>query len=226
MTLIGIVLIIISLGMMAFLAPLGTYAARLLENRIGAALHTEVRIGNVRVAAPAAIEFTDVAVMNPGSYEQGPALTVDRLRLDFELSSIVSRAPTIRSITIDGGTLLVHRRLAGGTNINALVEAALASAGNETTQKGRTCIVESLRVEGMRVRLRTDPIPIPVSMAMAPLTVDDLPERGALTVPEVSALVLRSLLSELLSLRGLIGPVEKSEEPTAAPAGQLLLPFI
>jgi len=201
---VGTLLILAAVAALLLLTRADTYATDAVAGALTHAAKTEVRVDEVRIAPlRRTVEIHGLTLMNPPSFKPKPAIEVDRLALQVDLRTVFSKSPRVEQAVVDGAHVHIRYKLAKGTNLGAL--AALASEAGENE---RSFVIDEFRCQGVKVSLSANVVPAPpVSFELAPFALSGDVGQRPLTTGEVTAIFLRTLLHETVTLKGLLRPV-------------------
>jgi hypothetical protein len=199
----GIGLVLILLGVAALLVF--TQAQDILGVRVGGvvsdALGTEARVGGVGIDPRArAVVLRDFALKNPAGFAEGDALTAGRVMVVFSLRSLLAKQPAVARVELRDAHVYNRYELGRGTNLAALARqyaAAPADTGAQFTVGKIVC-------EGGKLHLSTNLLPgasVPINLAK--IEMEDVAHGKPVTTEYATSLFLRTLLKEVLTLKGL-----------------------
>ena len=211
---VGIVLILIAIAALLLITQTDTYANDALCRLIGAATKTDVTLDRVRLLPQQrAIELQGLTVMNPPPLKQTPAIEIGRLNIQFDLKTLLSKSPRIRRIEVDEAVIHLRYRAAKGTNIGLLATRAQQTAnaqpapGSQTEDSPRAFTIDEFTCRGAAVSLSTNLLPASeVDLNIAPFTLTDDVANRDITASELTAIFLRTLVRETVTLKGLLKP--------------------
>lgn len=206
-TLIGVAVLALSLVFRA-----DAYTKRALERTLSYVTATDLTLDRIRMLPlQESIEIRRLAVGNPQPFKKGPAIEVKRILIRFDLRTLLSRAPTIRQVLLQGVRIHLRYRVGEGTNLGSLARdaAARGKTVDPDAPRGarRTFVIKEFRCEDAHVSLSTNLVPLAsAGFTLAPFSLKD-PDRSPVTVGQVTSLFLRSVLRETLTLKGLLSPL-------------------
>jgi len=209
---VGAILILAAVAALLLMTRGETYATDLVAGALTRAAKTEVRIDSVSLAPlRQTLTVEGLTLMNPPTFKAKPAIEVERLALQVDLRTLFSRSPRIERVVVDGAHVHIRYKLAKGTNLAAL--AALADEAGQAGEAGgkeRSFTIDEFTCENAKVSLSANLIPASsVSFALPPFSLSGDVGNRPLTTGEVTALFLRTILHETLTVKGLLRPVAK-----------------
>jgi uncharacterized protein involved in outer membrane biogenesis len=220
----GLILILPAVALLLAVAQTDTYARTPLERLFSHATGTAVTIDSVGVVPfSPTLRFEGITIMNPPALPAKPAIEVDTLTIEFDPHSLFSKTPTIREASVDGATVHLRYNVGQGTNIGDLTELAsqndeelptpeddnaapdLDAARAETKWR---FVVDSFQCRNVKVDLSANVLPVgEASFEIAPFSLNDDVTNSPMTTRQVTAVFLKTLLRETLTLKGLLKPV-------------------
>ncbi len=144
---------------------------------------------------------------DPGSrWKAAPALNVKSILVNLDVKSLFSENPRISSIEVNGATVNLDYDLARGLNISQLAKAAdTALPGKPLEALGRRFQVDACRCRDIKLCVGGIAGKV-INLDLAPFTLEDLSEKPV-SVGEATGIFLRSVLTETVTLKGLLTPV-------------------
>jgi len=212
MTGIGLALIGIAVAILAFSTTLERLAGRQLAERVRATSGVNVMLDAIRISPlQASLRLEGVKVENPEEWGKGTALELSAVRIRPDWKTLFSQTPTIREIRLEGAEAHLDYGLRRGTNIGAIIRAAAGAQPSESPvpqeeTNPKRVRLERLVVDGGTVKLAKVPMPIKVE----PFELDMSGEGEALTGRRIAAVILRSLMTQVLTVNGLLNPVRNA----------------
>ncbi|NIA12650.1 MAG: AsmA family protein [Nitrospiraceae bacterium] len=211
---VGMVLILAAIATLLLITQTDTYANDALCRLISDAAKTEVTLDRVRLLPQQqAIELHGLTVMNPPPLKPEPAIEIGRLYIQFDLKTLLSKTPRIRRIEVDEAVVHLHYRAAKGTNIGLLATRAQQAAnaqpapGSQAQDEKRTFTIDEFTCKGASVSLSTNLLPASeVDLNIAPFTLTGDVANRDITPAELTAIFLRTLVRETVTLKGLLKP--------------------
>lgn len=217
----GLVLIAIAASAIFLFMQADVYSRSALEYALQYALGVDLKLGRIAVSPLRQhLDAYEVIVGNPSGFPPGPAIEIQRIGIDFNAATFFSKTPVIRRLLMQGTHFNLHHQIGHGTNLGLLAKQFGGTEG-QANRKGRSFILQELRCEDAYMRLSSNVVPIgSAGISIAPFTVSDLGDHPV-SVGDIAAIFLRSVLRETLTLKGLLNPVIHSmrEESAPAPSG-------
>ena len=224
---LGLFLIGIAVLLVLLAGPLEKLARAQVETRLGEIYGTKVSIGRARFSAtPIALTVEDIVVYNPPGFVESPALNCKTLILLPDLPTLLTEHPRLRTIRREGVEMHLRHELGEGTNIGKLSNAAetfaAARQAEETEAQPqaeaapptpaapakRRLAVDKIECAGARLNLSASLVPLSsAALDIEPFTVEL--EEGAVSVPKVAGIILRSLVKKSVTVNGLLRPLSE-----------------
>ena len=147
------------------------------------------------------------SIIPPGGRPNPPS-TFNSVLVNFDAKSIFSDKPRIPSIEIRGATVNLRYDLDRGINLDQLAKAAAKHASGEPIHAlGRRFQVDACRCRDVKLCLAGGLLPGKmVNLDLAPFSLEDLAKKPV-SIGEATGIFLRSVLTETLTLKGLLNPV-------------------
>ena len=223
---IGVILILIGLGAALLAVQGGPMLKEDVEEALSGAFGTKFTIESVRVTPfPGVLEITGLAVINAEPFKAKEAIRFGRIVIDFKPRTLLSRTPTISCITFDETEVYLRYKVTKGTNLTHLATRAVQRSEEAKGDEGRRFIIEEVRCDGAKLKFSGMLSPLaPANMEVAPFSFEN-PSDEPVTTGQVTAIFMRSLLMEVVTLKGLLRPVgrtmrNETEELQEAIAGE------
>lgn len=208
----GLALIALSIGGLIFSSRLESLLRPRLESRLGHIMGTDIEIAALRIApARRGIELSNVIVLNPPSFKLGPAIECEKIIIRPAWQSLFSPTLTLDEIFLDGMTIHLRYELGEGTNIGHMVQQAANVA--EQPASGWSIMRRPLRVNAVRsagadLKIRSNVAPgVPLSLRIETFELKDAGEGKPVSAAKLTSIILRSILMETVTLKGLFRPV-------------------
>ena len=210
-TLIGIGLILGAVASLLLASQADTYLKWGVEKAITKAAGAPAHIDRFQILPMRQCILIEGLVLdNPAGWKAEPAVDIKSVLVNLDAKSIFSDKPRIPSIEIRGATVNLRYDLARGLNLAQLAKSAdQAAPGKPIRALGRQFQVDACRCRDVKVCLAGGFLPRKiVNLDLAPFTIDDLPNKPV-SVGETTGIFLRSVLTETLTLKGLLNPVRE-----------------
>jgi len=196
---------------------LGTHTARFvepaIERHLTEAFGTATTIDGISFSPlKKSFEITGLAVANPPPFKKGHAVRFDRIVVECRLDSLLSDTPTLKRVTLENGEVHVRYKVASGTNLGMLAKRAADFAESQHAahqdKAPRTFVIEELECKDAKVKLSSAIIPSPpVTLNLVSFKRNDFSKENPMTTPQVAAIAVRSLLTEIVTVKGILKPV-------------------
>ena len=202
---LGLILIGISVAAFLLAGPLSTFAAGRFSASLGKSLGSEVSIEGFRfVPEKMGFEIDTVDIGNPEPFEKDTALRCSKVLIQPQFRSLFADTVILRRVRIEGGVMHVRYRPGTGTNIAALRDRA-ETLSEESEESDSGVLVKTLEVGPSEVRITRLEVPVNV----AAFQVNDVSKGRALPPVKAFSVLFRTMSSEILSVKGVLDPVEK-----------------
>lgn len=206
MIVVGLTLLGVAVGAVVFRGQVERLARERLQERLGHVVESEVRIEAIR---PAPLEYgvalVGVEVDNPAAFKAGPAIRCGRILLRPDWRTIFNKTLTLEQILVEDAEIHLRHELGQGTNLGALAQQAARLS--EAQQQGRMVIVREFACKEAKMRLTSNLTPAPIPMTLSPFKLGEIREGRPVSTAKLTAVFLRSLVVETLTLKGLLRPV-------------------
>lgn len=201
---VGTVLILAAVAALLLLTRAGTYTTDIVADALTRAAKVEVRVDEVRILPlRRTVEIQGLTLMNPPSFKPKPAIEVARLALQVDLRTLFSTSPRVEQAVVDGAHVHIRYKLGKGTNLGAL-----ATRASEAGEEARSFVIDEFRCQGAKVSLSANVVPVSsLSFELAPFALSGDVGTRPLTTGELTAIFLRTVLHETVTVKGLLRPV-------------------
>lgn len=207
LTTLGLALILMGVCAILVFTQMDRVSSSALEELLSGAFNGEVSIESAGIVpAVRGLEIRGFVLENPEAFKDGPALECERILVEFDLMTLLSRSPVIHAILLKGVDVHYRYQVGQGTNIGSLAKSAAAGGG-----PGRRFTVDSLRCEKAEVHFSTNLIP-KSSLGLRVVTIDlaGMGKEDPVTAREMVSLFLRALMEETMTVKGLLSTAVKS----------------
>jgi hypothetical protein len=198
---IGLVLILLGVGALLIFTQAQDFMGARVGRIVSSALGSEARVGGISLdPRRRAVVLNDFALQNPQGFKAGDALTSERVLVVFSVSTLISKEPAISLIELEGTHVYSRYEIGQGTNLAALAKKYAEAPVNENVQ----FTVDRLVCKDGKLHLSTNLLPgASVPINLAPIELEDLAQGEPVTTEQTASLFLRTLLREVLTLKGL-----------------------
>ena len=216
MVVIGLGLIGMAVGTVAFAPQLEPYARHAMEAELGHTLGTQVEIGKLRPAwTEGALALENVTIHNPPNFKEGVAAQCDRVLIQPEMFTLLSKSPTIACVTLEGAALKLRYKPGDGTNLGYLKQQANNAAAANAPAPGEGVVVKQV----VAPRAKVDLVPFPaISLNMKTLELGAIgmaaPEPGS--AAKTIAGLVGAAMKETTTLSGMVQPLVELLKTEAA----------
>jgi len=180
------------------------------------ALGTEVTVDGVSLSPKGSASISGLRVKNPEGFTQPEALSLGKIAVQLELSSLLSDTVRVNEIVIEDAAVTLER-VGLKTNLGVLIGNAkkkFASSGEPVAEKGKEppppaasgkLFVGRLRIAGAKVTYHDPSLEKPKSVELPVIEVAEIGETtmGALTARIFKLLAARAVQSDILDRVGL-----------------------
>lgn len=207
----GLCLIAIGLSVVFLSGRVEAIAKRGIEKALTRALQTDATIDSVSLSPlNQSIELNGVTVASPKSFGGQPAMQFDKITLQLDTTTLMSKTPTIKKITLDGGEVSMQHELGHGTNLGAFMNRVKSMAAGSIPQPQGTHVgADSGEPKYMIQEIQSGSTKLDVSssllpgeeaqLELAPFNVPELDKSGPVSADKAAALYLRSMYEHLLA---------------------------
>jgi len=224
MTLTGLVLIGLALLGIFAATQLDKSATVFLQTGMQYVFQTDIQVDGVHVAlANPAIEIEGIQIMNPPSFKQEPAITMDKVRVLIDVPSLFSSAPTLPAVEVLNPKLTVRYRVGEGTNIGKLLGNAdrfESRRDDADTPFGasRRFRLGTIKSDGGTVQFATNVLPISSpEVEVSAFQIDDF-ENDPLNIGQIGSMLLRGIFTEGITADGVFDPIAGKLRDILGPA--------
>jgi uncharacterized protein involved in outer membrane biogenesis len=211
---VGLILIAVAVGLILLSTQADKLARLQLEKILSHALKTTVTVDSAEVALLAqTLKVQGLTVANPAGFEsENPAMRFNRVQIQFHAGSLLSDTPVIEQILLDGVDVNLQFDTKEGTNLGVLMHEAERTSLERRSEQPRSLRrqyeIRSLRCENARIEFETSLVPTSgLGLDISPFTLEDISREHPVTASQISAIFLKSLLTEALTFKGLLRPV-------------------
>jgi uncharacterized protein involved in outer membrane biogenesis len=212
---IGVGLVLIAVAILALLAATqADKAARYqAENALRYIFQTEVHVKGAELSLLGqTLKLKDISIGNPKGFEGGPAMAFKQVEVKVQGTTIFSENPVINEVIVSEPTVNLQYVPKEGTNLGILLNqakrASLAQHSEQPRTVRRAFQVKNLRCERGRINFSTSVVPTPnLGIDVTPFTVQDLSKDHPVTPSQISAVFIKSILTEAATFNGLLRPV-------------------
>lgn len=188
--------------------PAELWAARTATARLSAIFGSDVEVAAVRFRPfSRTVEIRGLTVWNPPGFRRDPAIAAGRVAMRAGWPGLNPFTVAIDELVIDDLEIHLRHEPLRGLNLTALKGNADAATG-AVARRAWNWEVREIRGDGARVTLASGLLPAgAVPMRLARFRFTGFGTEHPLEAPELAGLVVRSLLLEILTLKGLLRPV-------------------
>lgn len=204
---VGLLLIGIAVAAIVFREQAAGLARARIARKVSHVFGTEADLARISVAPlKRALVLHELVVNNPPEFKAGNAVRCRRLSLVPDWRTVFQQTLTIHEMRLEGTEIGLRYETGRGTNLGRLAQHALDLA--ETDPPGRRLRVERLVCEEARLRLDSNLTPkSPIPLRLAAFDVENLEKGEGISAAKLSSILMRSLVLEVVTLKGLLRPV-------------------
>ena len=208
MTLIGLLLIAIAIGGIVLFTQMEGTARRFLEAQASQVFDAEVKIGRLTwTLSNPGVLLEDISIQNPEGFADKPAYTCDAVHFRFRPETLFSENPAIATMEVIGSKANLDYTLGKGTNLGHLAQNATEYEEEHATTPQpfwkRDIYIDQFKSDPTSLKVG----PGPLKMEVPAFSVDRDEADGPVPAVNASALFLKMLVKEVVTLRGIIRPV-------------------
>ena len=216
MTVVGLVLLLTAFGL-AFLFfspnPLGV---RVLEKHLSRVSGVAVEIDRIRPKPfSGALEIVGLRFMQPAEYGEGAVLAFETVEVYPEWLRCFMRPSPIKLLRFTGGRIHLVIGGEGGNNLKQIAQTAAGQDGGAGSLAVGKCLVGE---SSLKISTKLVPAPLP-ALTLAPFEIKAFSEQGGVSPAKSIEILLKSVLIEILSVKGLIKPVAENLRQALGPPG-------
>lgn len=223
-TMVGLVLIALALLGIFAATQLDKSATAFMQTGLEYVYLTEVEVDDVHVSlANPAMEIEGIRIMNPPSFKQEPAITIEKVRVLIDVPSLFSSTPTLPSVEVLNPQITVRYRMGEGTNIGQLLKNAdrfesRRDASDTPFGARRRFRVGTLDSEGGTMQFSTNVLPVSTpELKISAFEIEDL-ENDPLNIGQIGALLLRGVFTRGITVNGVFDPIADKVRDILGPA--------
>jgi uncharacterized protein involved in outer membrane biogenesis len=226
---IALGLVLIALGLSAILFVSRAQVARHgLEETLTYCFGAETSVESLAIAPSLdAVELKGLTVANPPNFPEGTAITAEKIRISFDLASLLQETPTLSLIRVEGAHFHLRHSLGQGVNLGQLAKHAVDLAGSTDGPRGaqRKVIINRLEVEDAKLSLDNALLPEDaLALEVPSIAIDDVGGDAPISTGQAGAEILQRVLSESLSLQGVMKPLADALQNELGSLGEAATP--
>ena len=207
---VGGLLIVVGVAVLLLSSHAARFVKPAVERRLTEVFGTQTTMDSIAFSPiKGAVAIRGLAVINPEPFKGEPALRFGRIEIQCDPQSMLTRNPTVRQVLLEDGQVSLRYELGRGTNLGVLAKHAAEFAEAQKARKGtRSFIIEKLECKPTKVELSSNILPgAALPLNLVSFTRTDLSKESPVTPPQMAAIVIRSLLTEILTVKGILTPV-------------------
>ncbi len=182
-----------------------------VEARISESLGVAAGIDHIRLApARLGIELRGVRLKNPPEFKEDQAIECERILIQPDLRTVFSETIAINEIILNGLRINLRYRPGEGTNLGQISRQAAQHAEPASGAKAprRRVLVKEVKSSGGTFEARSNlSLGVPVSLHIEPFAIKSVGGGQPVSPAKLTSIVLRSLVMEAVTLKGLLRPV-------------------
>ena len=208
-TALGLFLILIGIGGIVVYTQAERFASRSIAEILSSTFESQASIESISIApTKKALILHNVTLKNPMKFKEGDAFTSERVIVRIAPFSLLGSSPVIEQLTFLDAVILYRYEAFQGTNIGALAKQfeTISAVDSATPQ----FIIQNVKCIDTKVEFSTNLIPkANVDLNLVTIELNDLEDKEPINAAKASSIILRSLIKETLTLKGLLGPFVK-----------------
>jgi len=205
LTSLGLMLIAIGIGFIVLTAQAERFVTKSTAEILTDTFDSTAYIDHIAVSpTDRSLILHEFTLSNPRSFKEGQALTAERIVLQFDPASLLSKTPVIEKMTLENVRIQYRLEIPDGTNIGTL-----ANTLEERSQRdgARKFIVKKLVCRDAQVEFTTHFVPDSIGMNLVTIELDNPQSGESVSAAGLASIFLRSVIKETLTLKGLLSPV-------------------
>lgn len=229
---IGLALIVMGVGSFLLSAYVEQALMETIEDSLSATFAAQTTVRSLSISpVNRSLELRGVEVANPPGFDRDvSALRCEKIVLKFNPKTLLTDSPVIRQAHFEQMDVYYRHKIGKGTNIKRLSERAALSASTSGPDSYPKISVEQVHCRNARIHFSSNIIPGgSVGVDVVDVHVTDLQRTGANNSRVAAAIFFRSLVKEIATLNGALGPQEtahplsrdQSQAPSAPEASMM-----
>lgn len=208
-TALGLVLILIGIGGIVVYTQAERFASKSIAEMLSSSFESRAELASISIApTKKALILNDVVLWNPSKFKEGEAFSCKRVIVKFDPFSLFSDSLVIDQLTFIDVKINYRYELLQGTNIGALADKLETVA--ELDSATPRFIIKNVRCRDAKVVFSTNLVPkMNIDMNLVTIELNDLEDKKPINAAKASSIILRSIIKETLTLKGLLNPVLK-----------------
>lgn len=209
MTTVGLVLIMIGIGGLVVYTQAERFTAKSIAEMLSSSFDSRAEVGSISIApTKKALILHNVKLKNPAKFKDGDALTSERVIVKLDPFSLLGKSPTIEQLTFINTVIHYRYEVFQGTNIGKLAKQFESISENDSATP--QFVIQNVRCKDAKVEFSTNLIPkANVDLNLVTVELNDLENEEPINAAKASSIILRSLIKETLTLKGLLSPIMK-----------------
>ena len=208
MTCIGLVLIAVAVGGILLVTQLEDPIREFLETQASDVFGAEVEIGTLSwTLSQPGILLEDLRILNPPGFSEKPAFNCESVHFQLRPETMFAEHPAIARMEVTGSQANLDYVLGQGTNLGKLAQNAqdyeARQANLERPFWQRDIYIETFQSDPTELKV----LPGVLNLEVPAFSVDRDSADGPVPAINASALFLKMLVKEVVTLRGVVRPV-------------------
>jgi hypothetical protein len=207
LTALGLVLIAIGIGAIVLMGQAERFVTKSTAEILSDTFESTARIDHISVSPTnRTLILHEFSLDNPKSFKEGQAVTAERIVLQVDPVSLLSKTPIIETMTLENTRIHYRLEVPDGTNIGTLAKR-LEKRSQE--KDARQFVVRKLICRDAQVEFSTHFVPDTFGVNLMTIELDDPQGEQAVSAAGLASIFLRSIIKETLTLKGLLSPVHR-----------------
>ena len=201
LTAIGLVLIVIGLGGTFLLAQAQSALKKSVGEMLTDVFDQSASVGGVFIDPfQRALVLSDFRLDNPEGFKEGPMLEVPVVHIVPKWGYLFRDKPSIERISLNNADVYFRFELGDGSNLGVFADNLEERAGGE-----QTITIDEIVAEDAEFHFANEWIPSSLmDFELVDIRIEDVGNGGSVTPAKVAIIFLRSVITEAVTLKGLL----------------------
>jgi hypothetical protein len=209
LTAVGLLLIMTGIGGLVVYTQAERFTSRFIAEMLSSSFDSRAEIGSISIApTKKALILHNVKLKNPAKFKEGDALTSERVIVKIDPFSLLRKSPIIEQLTFLDTVIHFRYEVFQGTNIGKLARQFESISDNDSATP--RFIIQNVRCKNAKVEFSTNLIPkANIDLNLVTIELNNLDNEEPINAAKASSIILRSLIKETLTLKGILSPIMK-----------------
>jgi len=209
LTAVGLLLIMTGIGGLVVYTQAERFTSRFIAEMLSSSFDSRAEIGSISIApTKKALILHNVKLKNPAKFKEGDALTSERVIVKIDPFSLLRKSPVIEQLTFLDTVIHFRYEVFQGTNIGKLARQFESISDNDSATP--RFIIQNVRCKNAKVEFSTNLIPkANIDLNLVTIELNNLDNEEPINAAKASSIILRSLIKETLTLKGILSPIMK-----------------